>query len=150
VVAAGTASLSPGRGPVSVADARGGSDMEAASTRGTLVVALAILIGLVPAVLVAQAKGDPAAGQAVFKARCANCHGTTGAGDGPAGKVLKDKPQDWTKGEGLKGLTDQQLYDSIKKGGKAIGKSPVMIAFPGLSDAEIWSVIAYIKTLPKS
>jgi high-affinity iron transporter len=85
----------------------------------------------------------------VYKARCANCHGSAGAGDGPAGKVLKDKPKDWTKGEGLKGLTGQQLFDSVKKGGKAVGKSPAMIAFPSLSDAEIWNVIAYAKTLVK-
>jgi high-affinity iron transporter len=121
-----------------------------ASCRGRfLVAALAVLIGLLPALLAAQAKGDPTAGQTVYKARCANCHGSAGAGDGPAGKVLKDKPKDWTKGEGLKGLTDQQLFDSVKKGGKAAGKSPAMIAFPSLSDAEIWNVIAYAKTLVK-
>jgi mono/diheme cytochrome c family protein len=85
----------------------------------------------------------------VYKAKCVTCHGNAGAGDGPAGKVLKDKPKDWTKGEGLKGLTDQHLYDSIKKGGQAVGKSPAMIAFPSLSDAEIWNVIAYAKTLHK-
>jgi high-affinity iron transporter len=121
------------------------------SCRGRVLAAAlaAVLIGLVPALLVAQAKGDAAAGQAVYKARCATCHGNAGAGDGPAGKVLKDKPKDWTKGEGLAGLSDQQLYDSIKKGGKAVGKSPVMIAFPSLSDAEIWNVIAYTKSLAK-
>jgi mono/diheme cytochrome c family protein len=123
--------------------------MRASRGGSVLVVVLAVLIGLVPALLAAQAKGDLVAGQAVYKARCANCHGSKGAGDGPAGKFLKDKPKDWTKGEGLKGLSDQQLYDSIRKGGQAVGKSPAMIAFPSLSEAEIWNVIAYAKTLHK-
>jgi high-affinity iron transporter len=116
----------------------------------TVVTVLVGVLALASRDLGAQQKGDPAKGEALYKARCVTCHGAAGAGDGPAGKVLKDKPKDWTKGEGLKGLTDQQLYDSIKKGGKAVGKSPAMIAFPGLSDAEIQNVIAYIKTLAKS
>jgi high-affinity iron transporter len=115
-----------------------------------VVTVLVSLLGLAARDLGAQAAGDPAKGEALYKARCANCHGAAGAGDGPAGKVLKDKPKDWTKGEGLKEFNDQQLFDAIKKGGKAVGKSPAMIAFPGLSDAEIRNVIAYIKTLPKS
>jgi len=115
-----------------------------------LVTVLVSVLGLASRDLGAQPKGDPAKGETLYKARCVTCPGAAGAGDGPAGKVLKDKPKDWTKGEGLKELSDQQLFDAIKKGGKAVGKSPAMIAFPGLSDAEIQNVIAYIKTLPRS
>ena len=112
--------------------------------------AAALLVGgFVSQALKAQPKVDLAKGEALYKARCVTCHGTAGAGDGPAGKVLKDKPKDWTKGEGLKDVSDQQLVDAVKKGGKAVGKSPAMIAFPGLSDAEIQNVIAYVKTLVK-
>ena len=112
--------------------------------------AAALLVGgFVSQALQAQPKVDLAKGEALYKARCVTCHGTAGAGDGPAGKVLKDKPKDWTKGEGLKDVSDQQLVDAVKKGGKAVGKSPAMIAFPGLSDAEIQNVIAYVKTLVK-
>jgi cytochrome c6 len=107
-----------------------------------VVTVLVCSVALASRDLGAQSKGDPAKGEALYKARCVTCHGAAGAGDGPAGKVLK--------GEGLKELSDQQLHDAIKKGGKAVGKSPAMIAFPGLSDAEIQNVIAYIKTLAKS
>jgi high-affinity iron transporter len=117
---------------------------------GVAAVVALLVGGLVSGNLEAQAKGDPAKGEALYKARCVTCHGAAGAGDGPGAKVLKDKPKDWTKGEGLKELSDQQLFDSIKKGGKAVGKSPAMIAFPGLSDAEIQNVIAFVKTLVKS
>jgi mono/diheme cytochrome c family protein len=121
-------------------------------TRWLGVAAVVVLLvgGLVARGGDAQPKGDPAKGEALYKARCVTCHGPAGAGDGPTGKVLKDKPKDWTKGEGLKDFSDQQLADAIKKGGTAVGRSPAMIAFPGLSDAEIQNVIAYIKTLVKS
>ncbi len=121
--------------------------------RGTslavILVVLASLIGLSALHVGAQQRGDPAAGEAVYKARCLGCHGAKGAGDGPAGQKLKDKPKDWTKGEGLKGLTDQQVVDVIKKGGPAIGRAKTMIAFPKLSDAEVWNLVAYVKTLSK-
>jgi high-affinity iron transporter len=117
---------------------------------GVAAVVALLVGGLVSREPDAQPKGDPAKGEALYKAKCVTCHGAAGAGDGPAGKALKDKPSDWSKGEGLKGLSDQQLFDSIKKGGKAIGKSPLMIVVPGLSDADIQNVVAYIKTLAKS
>ena len=111
---------------------------------------LASLTGLTAPDLAAQQKGDPAAAAAVYKARCVTCHGAAGAGDGPAGQKLKDKPKDWTKGEGLKGLTDQQVFDAIKKGGPAIGRAKTMLAFPNLSETDVWNLVAYIKTLAKS
>jgi mono/diheme cytochrome c family protein len=118
---------------------------------GVAAVVVLLIGGLFAGALEAQPAGDAAKGEAVYKARCVTCHGPAGAGDGPAGKALKDKPSDWTKGEGgLKGLSNQQIFDSIKKGGPAIGKSPLMIASPALSDADIQNVIAYIKTLAKA
>lgn len=116
---------------------------------GVVVVAAVGVVGLTVGFAAGQATGDPKAGEAVYKAKCVTCHGAAGAGDGPAGKVLNPKARDWTKGEGLD-LTDQQLFDSIKKGGPAVGRGKTMIAFPSLSDAEVWNVVAYIKTLKKS
>jgi high-affinity iron transporter len=105
------------------------------------------LAGLALVQAAAQPKGDPVAGEALYKSRCAACHGPSGAGDGPTGQKLKDKPANWTKGEGVKGLTDQQIFETIKNGGPAIGKSKAMLAFPKLSDAEVWNLVAYVKKL---
>jgi mono/diheme cytochrome c family protein len=119
--------------------------------RWSAVIAMATvvaLVGLAASFSTAQTAGDAAKGQAVYKAKCASCHGAGGAGDSPAGQKLKAK--DWTKGDGLKDLNDQQLFDSIKKGGPAVGRAKTMIAFPTMSDADIWNVVAYIKTLAKS
>jgi high-affinity iron transporter len=115
-----------------------------------VVVATAVgLVSLTVGLAAGQAKGDAKAGEPVYKAKCVSCHGATGAGDGPAGKVLNPKARDWTKGEGLD-LSDQQLFVSIKKGGEAVGRGKTMIAFPSLSDAEVWNLVAYVKSLKKS
>lgn len=112
--------------------------------------AFAFLAGLSVSGVFAQAKGDAAAGKAIYEKECVKCHGAAGAGDGPQGQKLKDKPTNWAAGGGgLKGMDDQKIFDSIKKGGKAIGKSPAMPAYPKLSEAEVWNVVAHVKTLQK-
>ena len=89
-------------------------------------------------------------GKAVYQKECAKCHGDAGAGDGAMGQKLKDKPSNWTSGGGgLKDLDDAKITESIKKGGGAVGKSKAMPAYPKLSDAEVQSVVAYVKTLKK-
>ena len=92
-------------------------------------------------------KGDHKAGQALYESRCAKCHGANGAGDGRVAQLLSDRPRDWTAGEGLEGLSDEQVVDIIRKGGPAVGKSSSMIAFPRLSHAEVWNLVAHIRTL---
>jgi cytochrome c oxidase cbb3-type subunit 3 len=89
-------------------------------------------------------------GKTIYQKECAKCHGDAGAGDGAMGQKLKDKPTNWTAGGGgLKDLDDAKITESIKKGGGAIGKSKAMPAYPRLSDAEVQSVVAYVKTLKK-
>ena len=43
--------------------------------------------------------GDVAAGLEVHKKHCLRCHGESGKGDGPATKLMKVKPTDWTDKE---------------------------------------------------
>jgi mono/diheme cytochrome c family protein len=118
--------------------------------RAFTMTAFALVAGLSASVALAQGKGDAAAGKATFEKECAKCHGNTGAGDGPQGPKLKPPPSNWSAGSGgLKGMDDQKIFDSIHKGGKAVGKAAAMPAYPRLSDAEVWNVVAYVKTLQK-
>lgn len=123
------------------------------SQRSAIAVALvgvACVVGVAASNVGAQGKGDAKAGKAVYEsAKCGACHGPGGKGDGPAGQRLKDKPTDWTAGGGLKGMDDQKIYDSIAKGGAAVGKSRAMPASPRLSEAEVWNLVAYVKSLAK-
>ena len=89
-------------------------------------------------------------GKAIYQKECSKCHGDAGAGDGAMGQKLKDKPSNWSAGGGgLKDMDDAKITESIKKGGGAVGKSKAMPAYPKLSDGEVQSVVAYVKTLKK-
>jgi mono/diheme cytochrome c family protein len=96
----------------------------------------------------ATANGDPKAGAEVHKENCAKCHGPGGKGDGPAGKLLKTKPADWTDRSKMSKISDDELFNVIQKGGGAVGKSKLMPAFAEkLSDDQIRNVIAFIRSL---
>jgi mono/diheme cytochrome c family protein len=112
-------------------------------------VALGALVGALATTATGQAKGNATAGKALYGSEdCGACHGAAGKGDGAQGQKLKDKPTDWTTGDGggMKGLTDEQLFDVIAKGGRAIGKSRGMPASK-LTDQQVWDLVAYVKTL---
>lgn len=96
----------------------------------------------------ASAASDAKAGHQVHVSNCQRCHGPQGKGDGPAGKLLKTKPADWTDKGKMSGLSDDYLYKIISGGGGSAGKSTLMPAFKGkLSDAQIRDVIAFIRSL---
>ena len=76
---------------------------------------------------------------------CMNCHGNKGDGQGPMGAALSPLPRNFTCGETMNQLADGQLYWVIKKGSAGTG----MMAFPGLSDSQIWQLIHYIRSLSK-
>lgn len=72
-------------------------------------------------------------GEATYKAKCAMCHGATGAGDTPAGKSMKVTP--------MVKLPEAEMI-AITTNGK--GKMP---AYKGkLTDAQIKDVVDYIRT----
>jgi mono/diheme cytochrome c family protein len=85
------------------------------------------------------------AGQQIYAANCASCHGDTGKGDGPAAASLDPKPAhlDAT----VKETTPAYLHWVIAEGGAAAGLSSAMPAFKGaLSDEDIWRVVTHIQT----
>ncbi len=102
------------------------------------------------AVGVALAKGDAAKGKATFDQLCASCHGAGGKGDGPAASALNPKPRDFTDKKYMTGLKDDYITKIVKEGGQVVGKSPMMPPMgASLKDADIESVLAYVRTLAK-
>lgn len=96
----------------------------------------------------ASAASDAKAGRQVHVSNCQRCHGPQGRGDGPAGKLLKTKPADWTNKQKMSGLSDDYLFKITSGGGGSVGKSTLMPAFKGkLSAAQIRDVIAFIRSL---
>lgn len=91
-------------------------------------------------------------GEEIFVDHCAVCHGLHGKGDGPRSAFFQPGVQyipDLTLEAMLKGR-DQQLLESIREGLHRLPEPAyVMPQFKYiLSDDEIRSVLAYIKTLP--
>jgi len=87
-----------------------------------------------------------AKGRLTYQTNCAPCHGTAGKGDGPAAAALNPKPRDHTNGSYMNKLTNAHIFFVIRNGGASYGY-PTMPAQPNLSDDEIKSVIAFVRSL---
>ncbi len=87
-----------------------------------------------PASVPFTGKVDVTAAQTLFNERCVVCHGAEGKGNGPAAGALSPKPRNYTDSAWQATVTDDQLRTTIKLGGAAVGKSPLMPASPDLDD----------------
>lgn len=100
--------------------------------------------------VVKVAAGDPEKGKKLYESSdCVTCHGIDGKGNGPAAAGLNPKPRDFTDKSIMSKLTDEHIAKTIKEGGAAVGKSPLMPAHPQFSDEEIRNLVAYVRTLAK-
>jgi mono/diheme cytochrome c family protein len=91
-------------------------------------------------------------GEQIFNDHCAICHGLHGKGDGPRSAFFQPGVQfipDLTVADYLKGR-DEQILESIRQGLSRLPEPAyVMPQFKYiLSEEEIRSVLAYVKTLP--
>ena len=84
-------------------------------------------------------------GKILYKEYCAQCHGFTGKGDGPAASGLEPKPAIHANIPFDK-LPMEYLYNVINHGGVAVGKSPNM-PYWGLTIGQqgVADVIAFLK-----
>lgn len=92
-------------------------------------------------------------GSRVYSRICANCHGTEMNGQLGWEEPLRDgtrlAPAHSTEGETWH-RTDEALYEVVKFGGESLKSDGKVSRMPGfekkLTDAEIWAVIAFIKS----
>lgn len=84
-----------------------------------------------------------AEGKKIFegKGTCFNCHGKSGKGDGPAGKVLNPGPRDFTNCKFHKKRKDGEMFWVIKNGSPGTGMVPLIPS--AITEEEAWKVIAY-------
>ena len=87
------------------------------------------------------------AGQQLYQANCAVCHGVSGRGDGPIAAGISPRPADFTQHMIPGKHTDGQTFLWIKNG------------FPGtampawgqrLTDEQIWQLVTYIRTFGRN
>lgn len=88
-----------------------------------------------------------ATGAEVFAQNCVTCHGPKGDGDGPAAAGLNPKPRKLSDKAVMSKLSDEQIATVIKKGGPAVGKSPLMPPWAQFDDATVKGLVAHIRSL---
>ena len=120
-----------------------------------LVVALSVTVVLLEDALTRRGEEDPAAtdaprGRALYDAHCGVCHGTTGKGDGPGARVVRQPMRDFSDPAAMQVVSDRFLFEITKKGSSQFGRSNAMPAWGmKLSDTEIRDVVAYIRSLAR-
>ena len=88
------------------------------------------------------------AGEVIYKANCAACHGAEGAGDGPAAEALDPKPSNLADVHMMEELSDGYLFWRVSEGGAFEPFNSGMPAWKQiLSEDEHWQVISFIRAL---
>ncbi len=90
-------------------------------------------------------KASAGRGKVIYKEYCAQCHGFTGKGDGPAASGIEPKPAIHTN-IAFDQVPVEYLYNMINHGGAAMGKSANM-PYWGLTIGQqgVADVMAYLK-----
>jgi cytochrome c5 len=81
----------------------------------------------------------------VYNMDCALCHGATGDGKTDLAKDMQLSMADWTDPKSLASQSDQQLFDTIRKGK---GKMPAEDESRAKND-EVHALVVYIRTFGK-
>jgi mono/diheme cytochrome c family protein len=85
-----------------------------------------------------------AGGEAMYKVRCANCHGENGDGKGPEANRYSPAPADLTDPL-VRNTTDGELFWKI-----TAGRRPMPSFRTKLTDEERWEVVLYLRTLTQN
>jgi mono/diheme cytochrome c family protein len=86
-------------------------------------------------------------GKSVYKQNCNRCHGPAGLGDGPDAEPEAREKMDLTNPKGADRNSDGVVFHKVWNG----RRKPKMPAFKdeGLTEQQVWSVVAYVQTLRK-
>ena len=119
-------------------------------TRPSKILATLLVFFLPAAALAAGGRvqqGDPARGAALFGLHCGACHGPDGHGDGPLAKQLgTPAPADLRDVAFLLQRTDDDLYNAVSQGGRAVKASFTMPAFGGqMGLLDLWDLVAFVR-----
>lgn len=88
--------------------------------------------------------GSIAEGRRLFVSQCALCHGKAGDGKGDLVEPMKLKVRDYTDPAALSGVSDGAMFYVLQKG---CGAMPA--EGDRLKDAQMWSLVKYIRSLAK-
>jgi high-affinity iron transporter len=87
------------------------------------------------------------AGERIYAAQCAQCHGPQGRGDGPAGRGLVPPPADLSARAAMDAVPPLDVYRRVTYG---VPGSAMPAFAAALSRERRWDVVAYVLTLSDS
>ena len=102
-----------------------------------------LLLGVVSISLADPGKGNPAAGQKLYRESCQNCHGAAGKGDSDMAAYLTPAPANLTA-KATQEKTDAQLRKVIQEGRAGTAMTGYAVAF---DEGKLDDLIAYIRSL---
>lgn len=86
-------------------------------------------------------------GSVLYSKYCAVCHGKEGKGDGFNAFNLDPRPRDFSDSSYMAALSDDQILQTIRGGGRSVNKSPLMPSYGWTIDAgQIRYIAAYLRT----
>ena len=80
-------------------------------------------------------------GRSIYMSHCATCHGATGQGNGPAGRLLRSPPANLTVTKNYH--TEGELAYWI-----AVGRGAMPAWEDILGETQIWEAVNFLKSLP--
>ncbi len=83
------------------------------------------------------------AGKVLYQKNCLACHGEKGDGSGPAGKMMKPKPRDFSHSTFVNGDKPENIAKTIADGLPGTAMAP----FKALSDEDRASLAYYVLSL---
>ncbi|MGB2667472.1 MAG: cytochrome c [Candidatus Acidiferrum sp.] len=84
-----------------------------------------------------------AAAKEIYGARCEDCHGEKGKGDGPDAMMYDPTPSDLTDAVRMNKLTDGEIFYQITE-----GRKPMPSFRKKLSDEQRWQLVLFVRSLP--
>jgi mono/diheme cytochrome c family protein len=82
-------------------------------------------------------------GMSSWAKNCASCHGKTGLGDGPKGRMLKTHPGDFSTPD-FQASTDGELFYRTKT-----GRNEMPSFDKKIPDNEIWALVHHMRSFKK-
>jgi mono/diheme cytochrome c family protein len=77
--------------------------------------------------------------------KCAECHGDTGKGDGPQGRMYDPQPKDLTDAAHMNAVSDGELFYKISEGHR-----PMPAFRKRLTDEQRWQLVLFLRSLSSS
>lgn len=89
-------------------------------------------------------QADSPARRKLFLDKCAECHGDTGKGDGPQGRMYDPQPNDLTDAAHMNAVSDGELFYKISEGHR-----PMPAFKKRLTDEQRWQLVLFLRSLTK-